>query len=414
MNDRVKLAERYDALFIDLDGVVYRGDHAIAAAVLALPEIRRLGPSIQFLTNNSARTPLQVAEKLRGLGVQADPEEILTSALATAALLRREGSDGKSAFVIGELGVREALQQVGIRLVDGEPDRTDLVVIGWDRAVDYAKLRTASLLVERGARLVATNADASYPAPDGLWPGAGALLAAVTTTTGADPTVVGKPSAPLFQAAAEAAGSAHPLVVGDRIDTDVGGAGAMGWDSLLVLSGAGRAADLLGSRSLPTHLGQDLSALLEDRPLTRPRKATPEDLGPLRELLEASGLRNQGIEGRLGQTVVMDMDGSPGQPLAATACLEALDRQGLLRSVAVRPDLRGKGLGMLVTAAAIHEARVGGVARVFLLTETAEGFFKGLGFSVIDREGLPESVGAGSHAVDDCPSAAAMSIEVPP
>src|SRR5207244_3342722 len=128
-----------------------------------------------------------------------------------------------------------ALQHAGIRLVDGEPDRTDLVVIGWDRTVDYAKLRTASLLVERGARLVATNADASYPAPDGLWPGAGALLAAVTTTTGADPTVVGKPARPLFDAAVELTGAERPLMIGDRLDTDVSGAAALGWDALLVL-----------------------------------------------------------------------------------------------------------------------------------------------------------------------------------
>src|SRR5439155_16185437 len=149
------------------------------------------------------------------------------------------------------LGVREALQQVGIRLVDGEPDRTDLEVIGWDRAVDYAKLRTASLLVERGARLIGTNPDASYPAPDGLWPGAGALLAAVTTTTGATPTIVGKPGRPLFEAAAEAVGASRPLVVGDRLDTDVAGAAAMGWESLLVLSGASRPGGLIRGDVLP-------------------------------------------------------------------------------------------------------------------------------------------------------------------
>src|SRR2546426_300991 len=120
------------------------------------------------------------------------------------ALLRREGASGRTAFVIGERGIREALEGAGVVLVDGEPERTDLVVVGWDRDADYAKLRTASLLVERGARLIATNADASYPASDGVWPGAGALLAAVTTTTGAQPTVVGKPARPLFEAAAEA------------------------------------------------------------------------------------------------------------------------------------------------------------------------------------------------------------------
>src|SRR5207247_8437981 len=134
--------------------------------------------------------------------------------------------------------VRTALAAVGILVVDEPSAGADLVVVGWDRSVDYDKLRNASLLVERGARLVATNADASYPAPDGLWPGAGAILAAITTTTGATPdAVVGKPNPPLFEAAAARAGGGRSLVVGDRLDTDVAGAAGLGWDSLLVLTG---------------------------------------------------------------------------------------------------------------------------------------------------------------------------------
>jgi len=407
----VTLAERYDALFIDLDGVVYRGDQAIPAAINVLPKLRRNG--LLFLTNNSARTPDQVAEKLGGMGVQAEPKEILTSALATAALLRREGAAGRTAFVIGERGVREALQAVGIQLLDGEPHRADLVVIGWDRGVDYAKLRTASLLVERGARLIATNADASYPAPEGLWPGAGALLAAVTTTTGAHPTVVGKPSSPLFQAAAEATGAIAPLVVGDRLDTDVGGAAAMGWDSLLVWTGATRPADLLAARTLPTYVGEDLSVLLDERPPGRFRPATDQDVEPLREVLEGSGLRSNGLERRLPRTLVSR--GSDGRsPVDATACVEEFDGFGVLRSVAVRPDLRGKGLGMLATAAAVGEARSRGAPRVFLLTETAEGFFKGLGFSVIERDTLPEAIRTNARTVEECPSAVAMAIDLHP
>ena len=404
------LAQRYDALFIDLDGVVYRGDQAVPAAVRVLPQIRGAGVPLLFLTNNSARTPDQVAERLRGLGIQALGTEVLTSAVATAALLRREGATGQTAFVIGERGVREALEGVGIRLLDGEPERTDLVVIGWDRTADYGKLRTASLLVERGARLIATNADASYPAPDGLWPGAGALLAAITTTTGAEATVVGKPSPPLFEAAAEATAAAHPLVVGDRLDTDVGGAAAMGWDSLLVFSGAARPPDLLMARALPTYVGEDLSALRDDLPPGRFRAATREDVEPLRNLLEGSGLRSNGLQGRLSATFVSGAsDGS--SPLDATACLEEVDGFGVVRSVAVRPHLRGKGLGRLATAAATAEARSRGITRVFLLTESAEGFFKGMGFSVIERDALPAAVRESEHA-RTCASAVAMSLHL--
>ena len=176
------LAERYDCILFDLDGVLYRGEDAVPSAPPTLAELRRRGVAPVFLTNNSSRTPLQVAEKLRAIGIEAEPGEVVTSALATAELLAERG--GGRAFVIGQDGVREALTDAGIRVLDGEPEETDLVVVGYDGGATYGSLKRASLLVQRGARLVATNADGSYPAADGLWPGAGALLAVITTTTG--------------------------------------------------------------------------------------------------------------------------------------------------------------------------------------------------------------------------------------
>jgi glycerol-1-phosphatase len=417
------LADRYDALLVDLDGVVYRGDQVIAAAAQTLPEVRRRGARVLFLTNNSARTPGQVAEKLRGLGIAAEPEDVLTSAVATAAMLRREGNEGLTAFVIGERGIREALeQQAGIRLLDGEPDRADLVVVGWDQSVDYGKLRTASLLVQRGARLIATNADASYPAPEGLWPGAGAILAAVTTATGADPLIVGKPARPLFEAAAEATGATNPLMVGDRLDTDVGGAASMGWDSLLVLSGAARADDLLRSSVLPTYVAADLSALLDELPRVVLRTAAEADRPSVTALLTASGLSAEGVGDRLQETVVAELRDQP-DAVAATACLHVVEetrdaggppgrRWGFLRSVAVRTDVRGKGLGQLVTAGAVGVGRSRGIREIFLFTETAERFFQRLGFRTVRRESLPGPVIQTAHADDSCATAAAMTLDL--
>jgi len=115
---------------------------------------------------------------------------------------------------VGERGIREALSSAGVRVIDGEPDAVDHVVVGWDRDVTYAKLRTASLLIQRGARLVATNADPSFPAPEGFWPGAGALLAVLTTTSGVEAEVVGKPHPPLLLTALRRTGGEHPLVIG--------------------------------------------------------------------------------------------------------------------------------------------------------------------------------------------------------
>jgi HAD superfamily hydrolase (TIGR01457 family) len=255
------LFEGYDAFLFDLDGVLYRGDEPVPAAADTLVALRDAGRGIAFVTNNSARTPAEVAARLESVGISASPEEVTTSAAPAARLLVDGGC--RSAFVVGEDGLRQALTGAGIDLVTGELDEVDAVVVGWDRSADYAALRTASILIQRGARFVGTNADASYPAPDGSrWPGAGALLAAITTTTGVAPEVVGKPNAPLYLAALEKAGGGRALVIGDRLDTDIAGAVALHWDSLLVLTGIARREDLDGAPASSTYVADDLSALL--------------------------------------------------------------------------------------------------------------------------------------------------------
>jgi 4-nitrophenyl phosphatase len=164
--------------------------------------------------------------------------------------------------VVGQDGVRRALAEAGIEVLDGEPARADLVVVGFDGHVTYERLRIACLLVQRGARLVATNADASYPAAGGLWPGAGALLAVITTTTGAEPEIVGKPFAHVFEAALRRSGGERPLVIGDRLDTDIEGAARLGWDSMLVLTGVSTRGEVETSEHRPTFVVDDVRALL--------------------------------------------------------------------------------------------------------------------------------------------------------
>lgn len=256
------LVDAYDALLFDLDGVLYRGEETVPGAPETVAALRKDRRRIAFVTNNSARTPAEVVAKLTSHGFTASDDEVVTSALATAELLAGRG--GGTAFVIGERGIREALGAAGVRVVDGEPETVDHVVVGWDRDVTYAKLRTAALLIQRGARLVATNADASFPAPEGVWPGAGALLAVLTTTTGAEPEIVGKPHTPLLLAALRRTGGEHPLVIGDRLETDIAGAIELGWDSLLVLSGVTTREQAAGSAFTATFVAPDVSALLED------------------------------------------------------------------------------------------------------------------------------------------------------
>jgi HAD superfamily hydrolase (TIGR01450 family) len=177
------IADTYDAFLFDLDGVLYRGADPVPHAAESLARLRSLGRRVAFVTNNSGRTPERVAERLGAVGIDADVGEVETSALATASILADRGI--RRAFVIGGRGIVEALGAAGIEVAGGEPAEVDAVVVGWDRDADYTKLRVASVLVEHGAALVATNADASFPAADRTsWPGAGALLAAVETTTG--------------------------------------------------------------------------------------------------------------------------------------------------------------------------------------------------------------------------------------
>lgn len=254
------LADPYDAILLDLDGVLYRWPEPIPGAAEAVSALREAGKRIAFVTNNSSRTPSQVAERLASVGVDAKPDEVVTSALATAAMLSERGV--RSVFVVGEEGLLEALVDVGISVVDAAAE-VDVVLVGFDRTADYTKLKDASVLVERGVSLVASNADPSFPAPGGeSWPGAGALLAAIETTTGSRGEVVGKPEAPLFERALASTGGGRPLVVGDRLDTDIAGASRLGWDSALVLTGTTRREDVESSPWKPTFVVDDLAGLV--------------------------------------------------------------------------------------------------------------------------------------------------------
>ena len=259
------LVERYDCVLLDLDGTLYLGHEPADGAADAVRRLRAMNVPIVFMTNNSSRTPQEVAAHLTSLGFEARVEEVVTSALATGRLLA--GRPGATAFVVGGRGLREAVAQSGRTLVGEDAEHADHVVVGWDTEVTYARLRTAAVLVQRGAALIGSNPDRAFPAPDGtLWPGAGALLAVVVATTGVEPEVVGKPAAPLFEAARAAGGGGTPLVVGDRLDTDIAGAAALGWDSMLVLTGVTTAEHLTQAGPRPTFVSADLGGLFEHEP----------------------------------------------------------------------------------------------------------------------------------------------------
>jgi glycerol 3-phosphatase-2 len=397
-------ADRYDAFLLDLDGVLYRGEDPVDRAPETVEALRSMGKAVVFVTNNSWRTPSQVAEKLQGMGIRAHPDDVVTSGQATAAQLRRAlGSNGATAYVLGGPGVRSALAEAGIEPVDGEPDRVDVVVVGWDRDLTYDRLRTATELIGRGARLVATNSDPSYPAPGGeLWPGAGAILAAVEAGSGQSAKVVGKPQRPLFDLAVDRVRGRTALVVGDRIETDIVGAANAGLDAALVLTGASTPADLLAADALPTMIVANLRELTDERPETSIVRAGVSHDAGIRALLDAAGLSAQGGRDRGADTVVALLDGE----VVATAAADVREEDAYLGSVAVREDLRGTGLGMLTVATVVRDVRRRGTGRLWLVTETAASFFERLGFARVERDSVPQWI---AHLSDHCrDSAVAM------
>jgi 4-nitrophenyl phosphatase len=233
------ISPSFDGLVCDLDGVVYRGAEAIPGSVEVIGRLRELGKRILFCTNNSRATVEQYVAKLGGLGIEVEPDDILTSALVTAEVLQQRGFAGKTAIVVGGDGIRAALSDVCISVKDDPSvSVSDLVVVGWAPDFTYEHMKRASIAVRRGAVLIATNDDASFPAEDALWPGAGALLASIETASGARAEVMGKPHPPMMEAAARRLeGCTSVAVVGDRPDTDLEGGRARGWSTILVLSG---------------------------------------------------------------------------------------------------------------------------------------------------------------------------------
>jgi HAD superfamily hydrolase (TIGR01450 family) len=218
----------------DLDGVVWRGDEPIRGSAAGIELLRRSGLRVGFLSNNSSQPVGEVAAKLARFGVDVDTADVLTSALAAADLLAADLAPGSDVLVSGGPGVHEALTAVGLNPVTDAPAAA--VVVGFHRDFDFDELDRASRAIRAGARFVATNLDATYPVPDGLLPGAGSIVAAIATASGATPEVAGKPSRPMADLVRHRLGN-DGVVVGDRPSTDGAFADELGWPFALVLSG---------------------------------------------------------------------------------------------------------------------------------------------------------------------------------
>ena len=251
------IADRYGCILLDVDGVVRRGSEPIPGAGQAVAALVTRGIAVGFVTNNATLTPQQMADRLAEVGVAATPDQIVTSASAAAALLE----EGTRCLVIGMDGLRAALALRGCHLVT-DPAEADAVVVGFDRNLLWDDLRRATLALHAGARFLATNDDPTFPSPEGLWPGNGAVVAALERSSGRVAQVAGKPHAPLLRAAADRFGREPILFVGDRHSTDIVGGAAMGWDTALVLTGVTAAADVAALDPAPTYVLDAVSGLL--------------------------------------------------------------------------------------------------------------------------------------------------------
>ena len=271
MSDDPTLLDSCDALLLDLDGVVYVGQHAVPNAAEVIAAAARAGKGSCYVTNNASRTPRDVADHLVALGLPATPGEVLTSAQAGAGLLADQLPAGSTVLAVGGEGVSAALRERGFAVIDAvnrpvgsTGDRVDAVMQGFGRQVGWEALARASFAVASGVPWVATNTDRTIPVEGGLAPGNGTLVDAVAAATGRQPQVAGKPFPAILHSAARRLSAAAPLVVGDRLDTDIQGAAAAGMPSLLVLTGVTRALDLWAAppKMRPTSISWDLRGVL--------------------------------------------------------------------------------------------------------------------------------------------------------
>ena len=262
------LTDLHDVALLDLDGVVYVGPDVVPGAAEALATARERGMRLAFVTNNAARPPHVVADHLNDLGVAAKVSEIVTSAQAAARYLADRLPGAAQVLVIGTTGLTEALRERGLVPVDDARGQVDAVVQGYSPDLTWALFAEGAIAVNRGVLWVATNTDRTIPSPRGPLPGNGAFVFAMRHATGREPVVTGKPDPTMHRESLIRSEAERPIVVGDRLDTDIEGANAVGCASLLVLSGVTTARELIDAppAQRPTYLARDVAGLLAPHP----------------------------------------------------------------------------------------------------------------------------------------------------
>jgi HAD superfamily hydrolase (TIGR01450 family) len=252
----------YDTFLLDLDGCVWVGDEPTPGAVEAVSALRAAGRRLGFVTNDARHGEDDFVRKLWRLGFQAAREEVVTVGGALQHVLAE--SEHATAFVIGSAAMHRHVADAGLRILNGSDlaDRADVVVLSGHERFDYTELKGAVQAALRGAEVWCTARDATFPMPDGPWPGTGAVVAAVEKAADVEARSVGKPEPQLFLTALDRLGNGHALVIGDRLDTDVAGAHAAGLDGAIVLTGATTALMARGADPPPAFVAPTLAELV--------------------------------------------------------------------------------------------------------------------------------------------------------
>jgi glycerol-1-phosphatase len=257
------LADRFDGLLVDLDGVVWIGRDPVPGSPEALRALLDAGKRLVFVTNNPGKPPATYAKRLLELGVHVAPEQIVTAGMVVTRLAAEAAGDGGSAFVIGAPALREMVAASGLHLLGRERAQdANVVVVSGHREFDYREMLAAKQALDRGAALFATSRDPTMPFPGGEVPGTGAVLAAVETASARRAEIAGKPEHHLFDMAVEVAGGGRLAMVGDRVSSDIAGGRNAGLETILVLSGTTSREQAGVAEPAPDHVLEDLSGLL--------------------------------------------------------------------------------------------------------------------------------------------------------
>lgn len=264
--DNRMIPSNIKALILDMDGVIWKGDAPIGDLPTTFQRIRERGLKFVFATNNGTKTPEEYKKRLAGLGVHIDSEQMVTSALGVAFMLAQKFPRGTKVFMIGEDGIRVALEEKGFEVLTVErATEAEVFVMGIDRGINFQKVAEASLLVRAGIPFYTTNTDRTFPTPRGEIPGSGSWLSVITSATGVEPIVAGKPFPYLMELSLEKLGTSkeETLVVGDRLETDIAAGQAVGCPTALVLSGVSTKEQANAWKPDMTIIASDLAELVK-------------------------------------------------------------------------------------------------------------------------------------------------------